>query len=84
MRHGQARGERIASGELDPRRFQGNICVDGVPAWEELSWDTFTPDGAKSKVVEPTVRCDVTSYNVNPGAWDMNILKVLSRQANAA
>src|SRR3546814_17330369 len=30
--------ERVARQPVDPRRFRGNIIIEGLPAWKEFGW----------------------------------------------
>ena len=67
--------ERVARTTVDPRRFRGNILIDGLPAWEEFSWlgrDVVLGE-ARLKVTERTVRCAATNVNPDTAERDMNI-----------
>ena len=60
---------------VDPRRFRGNICFDGVSAWDELNWvDRDIQIGAATaRVVKRTKRCPATDVNPDTAARDMNL-----------
>ena len=67
--------ERVARQPVDPRRFRGNILIDGLPAWGEFAWlDREIRIGtAKLKVVERIERCTATNVNPDTAERDMNI-----------
>jgi len=52
-----------ATGTSDhPERYRGNLLIDGVPPFEELSWvgKTLKIGSVTFEVVEPIVRCKAT------------------------
>ena len=67
---------------LDPRRFRGNIWLDGLEPWEEFNWvgREITIGGARLKVVERVVRCNATKNNPETGARDADTLGALEAQ----
>lgn len=69
-----------AGARLDPRRFRGNLWVDGLAPWEELDWigKTLSIGTAECEVVEPIERCRATEANPETGRRDVNILRLLS------
>lgn len=67
--------ERVARQPVDPRRFRGNIIIDGLPAWEEFTWvdREITIGSARMKVVERIERCAATNVHPETAERDMNI-----------
>ncbi len=65
--------------ELDPRRFRGNLWLDGLAPWEEfdLIGKTLTIGAAQLEIIEPITRCRATEANPETGARDVNTLKLL-------
>lgn len=67
--------------EVDPRRFRGNILLDGLRPWEERNWLghtlTIGAAGVQLKVVREIVRCPATSVNPRTAERDLNIPKAL-------
>ncbi|MCL5778933.1 MOSC domain-containing protein [Limibaculum sp. FT325] len=63
----------------DPRRFRGNLWLDGVVPWEEEDWvgRTLRIGGALLRVVEPIGRCRATEANPETGHRDAAILDTL-------
>jgi len=67
--------ERVARTTVDPRRFRGNLLIDGLPAWDEFSWlgKELVVGEARLKVTERTERCAATNVNPDTAERDMNI-----------
>ena len=67
--------ERVARQPVDPRRFRGNILIDGLPAWTEFSWigQEIRVGAARLRVVERIQRCAATNVNPDTAERDMNI-----------
>ncbi len=67
--------ERVARQTVDPRRFRGNLMIDGLPAWSEFAWldREITIGTAKLKVLGRTERCAATNVNPDTAERDMNI-----------
>ncbi|HMA16190.1 MAG: MOSC domain-containing protein [Bacteroidota bacterium] len=67
--------ERVARQPVDPRRFRGNIIIDGLPAWAEFGWlgREIRIGQARLKVVERIQRCAATNVNPDSAERDMNI-----------
>ncbi len=57
---------------LNTERFRGNIEIDGIAAWEELSWVGRTIDigSATLLITAPIKRCAATSVNTHTGEKD--------------
>ena len=64
---------------LHPRRFRGNIWIDGLEPWIELDWIGKTIDvgGAKLEIVEAIKRCNATKTNEKTGIRDADTLSAL-------
>lgn len=71
--------ERVVRQPLDPKRFRGNLLIDGADPWVEFEWvgKTITVGSAQLEIIERIGRCEAT--NVNPGTAerDANIPKAL-------
>jgi uncharacterized protein YcbX len=60
-------------------RFRSNIAIEGVSAWEELSWA-----GRRVRIgevtfdtVKPKVRCLATHANPSTGVRDLEVMQTL-------
>lgn len=64
---------------LDPRRFRGNLLLEGLAPWEEfdLVGKTLAIGDAHLEVVEPITRCRATEANPDTGKRDANTLRAL-------
>lgn len=73
--------ERVSRTPVDPRRFRGNIYIDGGPAWREFEWlgGTIKIGDVALKVLERIDRCAATNVNPANGAVDMNIPMTLRK-----
>lgn len=71
--------ERVLRKPLDPRRFRGNIYVDGLPAWAEFDWlgQIFDVGGARLKIVDRIDRCAATNVDPDTGEVDAQVPKAL-------
>ena len=71
--------ERVARAPVDPRRFRGNLLLDGLLPWAEfaLVGRILTIGDAKLEVVRPIPRCTATNVNPETGERDMNIPRLL-------
>ncbi|NIA71875.1 MOSC domain-containing protein [Pelagibius litoralis] len=67
--------ERVARTPVDPRRFRGNIVIDGLAAWEEFAWlgKEVIIGETRMKITERTQRCAATNVNPDTAQRDMNI-----------
>jgi len=65
--------------ELDPRRFRGNLWIDGTAPFEEFDWvgRELKIGTARLEVVDRITRCRATETNPETGARDANTLKAL-------
>lgn len=72
--------ERVARQPVDPRRFRGNLLIDGAEAWAETGWigRTLAIGPVRLAVVEPIGRCAATTVNPDTAERDVNVLRVLS------
>ncbi|MEN8195128.1 MAG: MOSC domain-containing protein [Pseudomonadota bacterium] len=73
--------ERVARSPVDPRRFRGNLHLEDLPAWAEMSWvgKEIAIGDARLEVVEITGRCAATEVNPDSGERDLHILKILQQ-----
>jgi uncharacterized protein YcbX len=64
---------------LDPRRFRGNIWIDGAPLWDEFDWvgKTLTIGDTRLEVREVITRCRATHGNPDTGRADVDVLRML-------
>lgn len=71
--------ERVVRQNLDPKRFRGNLLIDGSDPWAEFGWvgDTFAVGTAELKIVERIGRCPATNVNPETADRDANIPKAL-------
>jgi uncharacterized protein YcbX len=65
--------------DLDPRRFRGNLWLDGLAPWEEfdLVGKRLRIADAELEVIEPITRCRATEANPDTGKRDANTLAAL-------
>jgi uncharacterized protein YcbX len=65
--------------DLDPRRFRGNLWLDGLAPWEEfdLVGKRLRIGAAEVDVVEPIGRCRATEANPVTGRRDAPTLAAL-------
>jgi len=73
--------ERVAKAPLDPRRFRGNLLLEGMAPWaeHELLGRTLTIGGARLQVERRIPRCTATNVNLETGERDMNLPLALQR-----
>ena len=73
-----ALGEKLGQ-TLDPRRFRGNLWIDGDTPFEEFDWiDRELQIGdVRLKVIDRITRCRATEANPETGERDANTLKAL-------
>lgn len=65
---------------VDDRRFRSNVVIDGVDAWDELSWKGEVRIGdVRFSVDGPIVRCLATHANPDTGIRDAKVLTTLTR-----
>ncbi|MGB0660918.1 MAG: MOSC domain-containing protein [Mangrovicoccus sp.] len=64
---------------LDPRRFRGNLWLDGADPWAEPQWigKRLAVGGAVLEIVEPIGRCRATEANPETGHRDVAMLSLL-------
>lgn len=66
--------------QVDDRRFRSNVVIDGVDAWDELSWQGEVRIGGVRFTAEgPIVRCLATHANPDTGIRDARVLTTLTR-----
>ena len=71
--------ERVTRAPVDPRRFRGNLILDGLPAWTEFDWigRELAIGPVRLKVVSRITRCAAINVNPATGERDLNIPKAL-------
>ena len=74
----RALGQKLGQ-SLDPRRFRGNLWLDGLAPWEEfdLVGKTLSIGATRLEIVEPITRCRATEANPETGRRDANTLRAL-------
>ena len=65
--------------ELDERRFRGNVLVDGLGPFEELTWQgkRVRLGAAEFAVTAPVIRCVATEADPSLGEWNLPVLRTL-------
>lgn len=65
---------------VDPRRFRGNLYVDGLPAWSEFSLlgRRIRIGETVLEVFQPTDRCRATTIDPSSGVSDLNVPALLA------
>jgi uncharacterized protein YcbX len=74
----RALGQQLGQ-ELDPRRFRGNLWLEGLAPWEEfdLAGRRLRVGAAELEVIEPIERCRATEANPETGRRDAATLAAL-------
>ena len=67
--------------EIEPRRFRGNLLIDGLRPWGEVDWlgRRARVGGAVLKVVDSITRCAATHVNPTTAARDADVIGALER-----
>lgn len=67
--------ERVLRQEVHPLRFRGNLYLEGLDPWEEMTWvgQEVTIGAARLRIMEPIERCAATNVNPLTAERDMNI-----------
>jgi uncharacterized protein len=73
--------ERVTQKPVDPRRFRGNILIDGLAPWQEFDWieKSISIGDVRCTVTGRIDRCAATNVNPNTAERDMNIVMSLKR-----
>lgn len=73
--------ERVARAPVDPRRFRGNLHIDGLPAWAEAGWvgERIRIGDVRLEIVESIGRCAATEVNPDTAERDLHLLKILQQ-----
>ncbi|WP_328694295.1 MOSC domain-containing protein [Streptomyces phaeochromogenes] len=71
---------RVAKTPLDPRRFRGNLYVDGLPAWAEfgLLGTGLRIGEVDLHVLRPIERCRATAVDLTTGGTEVNVPGILA------
>lgn len=69
-----------AGAPVDPRRFRGNVLIDGLDAWGELGLlgHRFRLGTAVLEFFQPTDRCRATTIDPDRGVSDLNVPGLLA------
>jgi len=67
--------ERVMREAIDPKRFRGNLYLEGLAPWVELTWvgRHLKIGEARLEVTAPIERCAATNVNPTTAERDMNI-----------
>jgi uncharacterized protein YcbX len=72
--------ERVARAPVDPRRFRGNLLIDGLEAWAEARWvgkRLRVGSDVVLEVFKTIQRCAATEVNPDTAQRDLNVPKLL-------
>ena len=73
--------ESHTGNQVDGRRFRSNVVVEGVDAWDELTWADRTTrvyiGDNEYKIDKSIVRCLATHANPVNGERDQEVMKTL-------
>jgi uncharacterized protein YcbX len=71
--------ERVARVPVDPRRFRGNLLIEGLEPWAEAHWvgRQLAVGGVRLEVFKTITRCAATEVNPATAERDLNVPKVL-------
>ena len=74
--------EQRVGAEIDERRFRMNVTIDGLDAWEDLSWigRAVRIGDVEFDVTGPIVRCLATHANPETGERDQDVMQTLTRE----
>ncbi len=74
-------GAALGDANLDEQRFRHNIVIEGVSAWQELSWvgGGLRVGEVAFETVVPKVRCLATHANPSTGERDLPVMQTLMR-----
>ena len=72
-------GVALGDAELDEARFRHNIVIEGVAAWDELTWvgRKLRVGAVTFETVVPKVRCLATHANPRTGERDLKVMQTL-------
>jgi uncharacterized protein YcbX len=73
--------QALGDPQLSEHRFRHNIVIEGVEAWEELSWlgRCLRIGGVEMDVVKPKTRCLATHANPETGERDLQVMQGLMK-----
>ncbi|MEJ1995493.1 MAG: MOSC domain-containing protein [Limibacillus sp.] len=73
--------ERVLGQVADPRRFRGNLLLEGPLPWVERNWvgKRLRIGEVEMSVAEPIERCAATEVHPEKGLRDLPVLKSLAR-----
>ncbi len=73
--------ERVLGKTADPRRFRGNLLLEGPLPWVERNWvgKRLRIGEVEMSIDEPIERCAATEVDPDSGRRDLPVLKSLAR-----
>jgi uncharacterized protein YcbX len=76
--------EQKMGATIHPLRFRANVYFEGLPAWEELTWENkeFQIGSARFKFIKNTTRCLATNVNPETAERDLEIPQALLKHYN--
>ncbi|MBZ0218782.1 MAG: MOSC domain-containing protein [Fimbriimonadaceae bacterium] len=72
--------ERVIGRPVDPRRFRGNLYVEGIAPWAELEWmnkEIACGEDVRLSGLQRIGRCAATNVDPDSAARDLNIPQTL-------
>lgn len=80
----EAMARDLGRESLDPRRFRGNILLEGVPAFAEAAWPgrRLKIGSVELEITKPIDRCAATDVDPNHGRRDLRMVEALERLYN--
>jgi uncharacterized protein YcbX len=69
----------VARVPVDPRRFRGNLLIEGLEPWAETQWvgRQLAVGSVRLEVFKTITRCAATEVNPTTAERDLNVPKVL-------
>ncbi|MEZ4502559.1 MAG: MOSC domain-containing protein [Dehalococcoidia bacterium] len=66
---------------IDERRFRGNVVLDGLAPWDELTWvgRDIVLGSTRFRVTGPVIRCLATHADPEGGGHDLPVMQTLVR-----
>jgi uncharacterized protein YcbX len=73
--------ERVAEAPVDPRRFRGNLLIEGAEPWVEMSWvgREIAIGPVRLRIASAIDRCAATTVNPDTAQRDVNVPRALQK-----